>query len=168
MSCLPNKHIWCSCLFFSGLAWHKKRHRGPIHLQRVHNNPLRPLSPLPIPHSFSAMLQHKTATTVKRDVGAVYKSSSLLHYQKKKGKRICHGPLCLLYGSLVVEGTHVTLRHKEREQGWESLPNPPPSQSCGARRPDEAFQSTPAPPPPPAAAAAAAHQTDFKGVNIHH
>lgn len=31
-----------------------------------------------------------------------------------KRKRICHGPLCLLYGSLVVWGTHVTLRHRER------------------------------------------------------
>lgn len=64
-----------------------------------------------------------------------------------KRKRICHGPLCLLYGSLVVWGTHVTLRHREREQGWESLPNPPPS-ALWSTEAWRGLQSTPTPPPP--------------------
>lgn len=68
---------------------------------------------------------------------AILKSNSLLH--SKKHKRIFHGPLCLLYGRVVVWGTHVTLRHRERTR-VRVVSQPPPShpQHCGAQRPYEA------------------------------
>lgn len=39
-------------------------------------------------------------------------SNSLLHYKKGKGFAMVHS--ASLYGSLVVWGTHVTLRHRKR------------------------------------------------------
>lgn len=89
---------------------------------------------MPIPHSFPARLQHNTATNMN-ETWVPFINPVL--FSIIKGKRICHGRICLLYGSLVVWDTHVTLRQRERAR-VRVVTQPPQPQPCGVRRPDEA------------------------------
>lgn len=84
----------------------------------------------------------------KGNVGAIFKSNSLLHYKKGKGFAMVHSASCM---AAWLSGAPMWPWDTEREQGWESLPNPPPSPQWSAEA-CWGLQSTPAPPP-----AAAAH-----------
>lgn len=68
----PNNHSRRLCL---SLAWHTRKQQTHSTYKGYIIPTLPALPPLPIPHYFSARLQHKSATTAS--VGAIYKSNSL-------------------------------------------------------------------------------------------
>lgn len=89
-------------------------HKKAAESQSTYKGYIIPPPPLlPIPHSFSARLQHKTATTEK-EMWVPFLNLTLFCIIKKKGKGFAMVHSASLYGSLVVWGTHVTLRHRER------------------------------------------------------
>ncbi len=95
------------------IPWPGMTHKTTAQSQSTYKGYIIPSLLLHCPSPILSLPGYNTGLPQQKgDVGAISKSNSLLHYKKRK--RICHGPLCLLYGSLVVWGTHVTLRHRER------------------------------------------------------
>lgn len=130
-------HVYCP-------AWHdtQEKSTGPIHLQRVHKTPpflLHCPSPILSLPGYNTRLPQQ-----KGDVGAIFKSNSLLHYKKGKGFAMVHSASCM---AAWLSGAPMWPWDTEREQGWESLPNPPPSSALWSREAWRGLQSTPAPPP---------------------
>lgn len=105
----PNNHVWNLRL---SLAWHTREqqtqstYKGYIIPNHPPNSSFTAHPPL-----FS--LPGYNIRVPQQQVWVPFLNPTLFSIIKK-GKRICHGPLCLLYCSLVVWGTHVTLRHRER------------------------------------------------------